>query len=368
MADEQTKRPIIQLQSISKSFGDVAAVKDVDLEITSGELFAILGGSGSGKTTLLRMLAGFEQPTKGTVLIDGVDMANSPPYERPVNMMFQSYAVFPHMNVEKNIAYGLEKDGLPKAEIKQRVSDMLTMVQLDDYAKRRPDQLSGGQLQRVALARALAKRPKVLLLDEPLAALDKKLREETQFQLMDIQEELGVTFVVVTHDQEEAMTLATRIAVMNEGEFVQIGTPKEVYEYPNSRYVAEFFGTTNLFTGKVIEATDTLLVETESCGKLTAPQLIGDQSPVDVGEEVMLAVRPEKIVISKEPSESDIVSGEVWDLGYYGNHTTYRVKCEDGKVIQVSSQNQTRAAERTIEWEQKVYLSWASNSTIVLRS
>jgi putrescine transport system ATP-binding protein len=363
----ESKKPLIQLQGVSKSFGDVHAVKDVNLDIAAGELFAILGGSGSGKTTLLRMLAGFEQLTSGNVYIDGEDMAKSPPYDRPVNMMFQSYAVFPHMNVEKNVAYGLEKDGIPKSEIKQRVVEMLEMVQLSQYAKRRPDQLSGGQLQRVALARALAKRPKVLLLDEPLAALDKKLREETKFQLMDIQHDLGVTFVVLTHDQEEAMTLATRIAVMNQGEFVQIGTPTEIYEYPNSRYVAEFFGTTNIFHGAVSLSNDEqITVNTDECGELSAPQLV--DNPAAEGENIMIAVRPEKISIAKEPTGNDIVSGEVWDLGYYGNHTIYRIRLDNESVIQVSAQNQTRAHERSITWEDKVYLSWSSDSSIVLRS
>jgi len=363
--------PLIRIEALSKSFDGVTVVRDLNLEIHTGELFAILGGSGSGKTTLLRMLAGFEQPTAGKVFIDGVDMADFPPYERPLNMMFQSYAVFPHMNVEKNIAYGLQKDGMPKSEIQQRVDEMLALVQLEEFRRRKPHQLSGGQLQRVALARSLAKRPKVLLLDEPLAALDKKLREQTQFELIDIQEKLGVTFVVVTHDQEEAMTLATRIAVMNEGELVQIGTPSEIYEFPNSRFVAEFFGTTNLFKGKVLENGQWLTVETEECGVLSAPQLpdreVGE--PITVGEEIFLAVRPEKIAISKEkPDASQCVQGKVWDLGYYGNHTIYRVKLDNDTVVQVSAQNQTRMSSRDIDWEDKVYLSWLPDSSIVLRA
>jgi len=363
--------PLIRIEALSKSFDGVTVVRDLNLEIHTGELFAILGGSGSGKTTLLRMLAGFEQPTAGKVFIDGVDMADFPPYERPLNMMFQSYAVFPHMNVEKNIAYGLQKDGMPKSEIQQRVDEMLALVQLEEFRRRKPHQLSGGQLQRVALARSLAKRPKVLLLDEPLAALDKKLREQTQFELIDIKEKLGVTFVVVTHDQEEAMTLATRIAVMNEGELVQIGTPSEIYEFPNSRFVAEFFGTTNLFKGKVLENGQWLTVETEECGVLSAPQLpdreVGE--PITVGEEIFLAVRPEKIAISKEkPDASQCVQGKVWDLGYYGNHTIYRVKLDNDTVVQVSAQNQTRMSSRDIDWEDKVYLSWLPDSSIVLRA
>ena len=244
-------KDFIRIQGVSKHFGDFVAVDNVDLEIEKGELFSILGGSGCGKTTLLRMLAGFETPTSGTIEIDGVDITDQPPYERHVNMMFQSYAVFPHMSVEKNIAYGLHKEKTPRKEIATRVDEMLELVQLGDFRSRKPDQLSGGQRQRVALARALIKRPKVLLLDEPLAALDKKLRERTQFELMNIQDELGITFVVVTHDQEEAMTLSTRIAVMDSGRFEQVGTPKEIYEFPHNRFVAEFIGTINTFKGRV---------------------------------------------------------------------------------------------------------------------
>ena len=253
MTDASAGNGFIRIRNVSKLFGDFVAVDQVNLDITRGELFSILGGSGCGKTTLLRMLAGFESPTSGTIEIDDIDVTEMPPYERPVNMMFQSYAVFPHMTVEKNIAYGLVKEGLDKAAIGARVDEMLGLVQLNDFRTRNPDQLSGGQRQRVALARALIKRPKVLLLDEPLAALDKKLRERTQFELMNIQDELGITFVVVTHDQEEAMALSTRIAVMEEGRFLQVGTSKEIYEYPNSRFVANFVGTINTFDGVVSE-------------------------------------------------------------------------------------------------------------------
>ena len=246
-------QPFIKLRGVSKHFGPFIAVDSVDLEIYKGELFSLLGGSGCGKTTLLRMLAGFETPSTGTIYIDGVDMTNVPPYERPVNMMFQSYALFPHMTVENNVAYGLKRDGIDKDEIKRRVGDMLAMVELTQFSKRKPHQLSGGQKQRVALARSLVKQPKVLLLDEPLGALDKRLRENTQFELMNIQEQLGVTFVVVTHDQEEAMTLSTRIAMMHNGRFIQIGTPTEIYEFPDSRLVANFIGSANMFEGRVTE-------------------------------------------------------------------------------------------------------------------
>ena len=244
-------KDFIHIKGVSKRFGSFVAVDNVDLEIAKGELFSILGGSGCGKTTLLRMLAGFEIPSSGTIEIDGTDVTNQAPYDRPVNMMFQSYAIFPHMNVARNVSYGLRKDGVPRKETNQRVDEMLELVQLSELKNRKPDQLSGGQRQRVALARALIKRPKVLLLDEPLAALDKKLRERTQFELMNIQDELGITFVVVTHDQEEAMTLSSRIAVMDKGRFQQIGTPKEIYEFPHNRFVADFIGTINTFEGVV---------------------------------------------------------------------------------------------------------------------
>jgi len=243
----------LRIEGVSKRFGDFVAVDNVSLSIFKGEIFCLLGGSGCGKTTLLRMLAGFETPTSGRILIDGQDMSGIPPYERPVNMMFQSYALFPHMTVTQNVAFGLEQEGIDKNEIRRRVDDMLGIVKLGEFAKRKPHQLSGGQRQRVALARALVKKPKLLLLDEPLGALDKKLREHTQFELINLQEQLGVTFVVVTHDQEEAMTLASRIGVMNKGQIVQVGTPTDIYEFPNSRFVADFIGSVNMFDGKLIE-------------------------------------------------------------------------------------------------------------------
>lgn len=360
-------KDFIRVQGVSKRFGDFVAVDNVNLDIGQGELFSILGGSGCGKTTLLRMLAGFEVPTSGTIEIDGTDVTHQPPYKRPVNMMFQSYAVFPHMNVANNIAYGLRKEGISRTEIGKRVDEMLELVQLQNFEKRKPDQLSGGQRQRVALARALIKRPKVLLLDEPLAALDKKLREHTQFELMNIQDELGITFVVVTHDQEEAMTLSTRIAVMDEGRFQQIGTPKEIYEFPANRFVADFIGTINTFTGVVSNVTDeqTIVKSDEVSIELAA---LGKQL-VEVGQKVEIAVRPEKIYISKDkPSGPDdvCVEGIVDDLGYLGNRSLYRIRLGSGKIVQVSSQNRRRSITRFLEWEDKVWISWRPGSAVLL--
>jgi putrescine transport system ATP-binding protein len=359
--------PLIRIKGLSKLFGDFVAVDDIHLDIGRSELFSILGGSGCGKSTLLRMLAGFETPSAGTVEIDGVDVTHLPPYERPVNMMFQSYAVFPHMNVEKNIAYGLRKEGVAKPEIARRVDEMLELVQLGDFRRRKTDQLSGGQRQRVALARALIKRPKVLLLDEPLAALDKKLRERTQFELMNIQHELGITFVVVTHDQEEAMTLSSRIAVMNEGRFLQVGEPKEIYEYPCNRFVADFIGTVNMFEGTVasIDA-DGISVQCADIGSTL--RALGDYE-VSVGQAVCVAVRPEKIFISRREPEDLYdarLKGIVDDLGYFGNLSLYRVRLESGKVIQVSSQNRRRSAKRFVEWEDEIWVSWQPLSAVVL--
>ena len=357
----------IRIRGISKHFGKFVAVDNVDLDIGRGELFSILGGSGCGKTTLLRMLAGFETPTAGSIEIDGVDITSSPPYDRPVNMMFQSYAVFPHMTVEKNIAYGLHKENIPANDVAARLDEVIELVQLGDFRTRKPDQLSGGQQQRVALARALIKRPKVLLLDEPLAALDKKLREQTQFELMNIQDELGITFVVVTHDQEEAMTLSTRIAVMEKGQFLQVGKPKEIYEYPCNRFVADFIGTINTFEGVVTAiGDDGISLKSEEAGcTITA---LG-RHDVAVDQAACIAVRPEKIFISREEPEdkTDIrMKGVVDDLGYLGNLSLYRVRLESGKVILVSQQNRRRSAERFVEWEDQIWLSWRPRSSIVL--
>lgn len=361
------KSSFIRLRNLTKNFGDFVAVDNINLDIGKNELFAILGGSGCGKTTLLRMLAGFESPSSGTIEIDGADVTRQPAYERPVNMMFQSYAVFPHMDVEKNIAYGLVKDRVAKIEIANRVDEMLELVQLGDFRRRQPDQLSGGQRQRVALARALIKRPKVLLLDEPLAALDKKLRERTQFELMNIQYELGITFVVVTHDQEEAMTLSSRIAVMDKGQFRQIGTPKEIYEFPSNHFVADFIGTINTFDGEVTKiADDTISVY---CPKIGASLSALGQHPVEIGQSVVIAVRPEKIFIGKSEPEEAIdtrLKGVVDDLGYLGNRSLYRIKLDSGKIVQVSSQNRRRSVNRFLEWDDGVWISWRPRSAVVL--
>ncbi len=361
--------PFIKVQSVSKHFGDFTAVDSVDLEIFKGELFCLLGGSGCGKSTLLRMLAGFETPSSGTIQIDGQNMTNVPPYQRPVNMMFQSYALFPHMTVEKNVAYGLKRDGKPNDEIEQRVAEMLAMVELTQFAKRKPHQLSGGQKQRVALARALVKQPKVLLLDEPLGALDKRLRDQTQYELMNIQEQLGVTFVVVTHDQEEAMTLSTRIAIMDAGRFMQIGTPTEIYEFPNSRVVANFIGNANMFEGRITEnGPDHVIVESKH------PECefyIDHGMSIQEGTRVWVALRPEKVRISKQPpvnGKANVIKGMVHDIGYLGGSSTYRVQAGGDHLIEITSPNMARPKEAKppIDWDEEVYLSWDASSSVVL--
>jgi putrescine transport system ATP-binding protein len=361
---DASAKPFIEIRGITKRFDDITAVDAVSLDIHRGELFCLLGGSGCGKSTLLRMLAGFERPSAGQILIDGQDMADVPADRRPTNMMFQSYALFPHMTVEKNIAYGLLREGKSRGEAMQRVAEMLRLVKLEKYAKRKPHQLSGGQRQRVALARSLVKQPKVLLLDEPLGALDKKLREETQFELMRIQETLGVTFIVVTHDQEEAMTLATRIGVMDEGVIRQVGEPREIYETPTSRYVADFIGSVNLFDGTVGPAApDLMRINTPELGPVDALPLRG----LTHGQSVWLAIRPERFTLTREAPQGAgrSVTGVVEDLAYGGHLTTYRVRIDGGRVLTVTQSNRLRD-EDPISWDETVHVSWQPAAVRVL--
>jgi putrescine transport system ATP-binding protein len=361
--------PQILIDGVSKTYGAHTAVADVNLTIYKGEMFALVGASGCGKTTLLRMLAGFAEPTSGRICIDGVDMSSVPPHERPVNMMFQSYALFPHMTVESNVGYGLRRLPLSGEAKRQRIAAALEMVQLGALAKRKPHQLSGGQRQRVALARALIRRPKVLLLDEPLSALDKKLREQTQFELMDLQYKVGITFIVVTHDQDEAMALATRIAVMNRGEVVQVGTPAEIYEFPRSRFVADFVGTTNLFEGTVSACAAGMI--TVQCAETGGELLVDDLGNCTVGQRVWVALRPEKVRLGKQPVSAARVNqlrGTVWELGYLGNRSTYRIRTTSGKLVTVFAQNERRTSEAAIDWSDEVFVSWNADAAVLLQS
>ncbi len=354
----------VHIEGVTKRFGDFVAVDAVSLSVRRGEIFCLLGGSGSGKTTLLRMLAGFETPSAGSIYIDGQDMSAIPPHQRPVNMMFQSYALFPHMTVEKNVAFGLEQERLDRQEVRRRVGAILEIVKMAPYTGRKPHQLSGGQRQRVALARALAKRPKLLLLDEPLAALDKKLREHTQFELLNIQKQLGVTFIVVTHDQEEAMTLATRMGVMNHGKIAQVGTPTDIYESPATRFVADFIGSVNMFEGQLLECAPASIRSSELGGVIRASQSVG-AAP---GATVWVAVRPEKVHISKsEPSGiENVVRGRVTEVAYLGDMSVYLVQLDSGKILRVTRPNVMREPEDRIAGNETVFLSWHSSSPIVL--
>jgi putrescine transport system ATP-binding protein len=360
--------PFIRIRNVTKKFGPIVAVDDVSLDIYKGELFCLLGGSGCGKSTLLRMLAGFETPTSGVIEIDGQDMADTPAYARPTNMMFQSYALFPHMTVERNVAYGLHRDGVPKQDIEQRVGDILKLVQLSGFEKRKPNQLSGGQRQRVALARALVKKPKLLLLDEPLGALDKKLREETQFELVNIQETLGVTFIVVTHDQEEAMTLSTRIGVMNAGGIEQVGEPREIYEFPTNRFVADFIGSVNMFEGIVTEdEPDHIRIRSEEAG---CDIFVSHGVSCAPNQKLWYALRPEKLSITRmKPEQKDnVVEGIVKDIAYMGDQSIYRVQLKSGKMVRMTRTNRDRGEERPITWDETVYLSWVPSAGVVLVS
>ena len=367
-AADTVSPPFIRIDKVSKAFGSFKAVETVSLDIAKGEIFALLGGSGCGKTTLLRMLAGFETPTSGRIFIDGQDMTGIPAYERPVNMMFQSYALFPHMTVEANVAYGLKHEKMTAAGRKDRVREMLDLVQLSQFGHRKPHQISGGQRQRVALARALARAPKLLLLDEPLAALDKKLREQTQFELMNIQHKTGVTFVVVTHDQEEAMILSDRMAVMDKGQVRQVGSPTDIYEYPASKFVAGFIGSINFAEGVVAAVNGaTADIDIPAMGGRFAARAVPG---IGAGDAVTLAVRPEKIAISREkPQSGNVMQGVVHDLGYFGKDSLYKVQLSSGLVLSVNSVNARRAgeSERVADWEDKVWLSFDPSAAILLR-
>ena len=360
MTDNAT---FLRIDHITKRFGETTAVNDISLDIARGEIFALLGSSGCGKSTLLRVLSGFETPSSGRVWLGNQDVTDLPPNERPMNMMFQSYALFPHMNVWENVAFGLKRDGVGKAEIAQRVEAMLQLVQLQNFAKRNPHQLSGGQQQRVALARSLVKRPQLLLLDEPLGALDKKLREQTQVELVNIIKQVGVTCVMVTHDQDEAMTMADRIAVMSEGRLLQVGSPSEVYEYPNCRFVADFVGNVNLFDGELTEdQPDHAEISSDACRFRIGHGISGH-----LGMAVTVALRPEKINLSLSPVASDVntVSCEVQSLSYFGSYTSYALKMRDGRTMQAWVTNADRHQD-PIEMGQQLWAHWQDNAMVVL--
>ena len=359
------EKPLIQFKNVTKRFGDFTAVDNLTLDIYTREFFALLGPSGCGKTTLMRMLAGFEDPTEGTILLAGQDIVPVPPNRRPVNMMFQSYALFPHLSVWDNIAFGLRRSDMPKDQIGDRVAEMLRLTRMEQFAKRKPHQISGGQRQRVALARSLAKAPKLLLLDEPLGALDKKLRNDTQFELMDIQEKTGTTFVIVTHDQEEAMTVASRVAVMDHGKLVQVDTPSGIYEAPNSVYVADFIGDVNIIEGNAKPISDGIEIH---YAEGVAPVRAQTSVPVSDGQRVSYAIRPEKIIVAAEPdtTRANHAKGTIIDIGYLGNISTYHVRLENGQMMSAAMTNSRRLARRDFTWEDEVWLSWTDTAGVVL--
>lgn len=357
--------PFIRLKNVSKSFGEVVAVNKVNLEINQGELFCLLGSSGSGKTTLLRMLAGFERPDEGIVEIDGINMDGVDPADRPVNIMFQNYALFPHYSVARNIGYGLVRDGMRGSELESRIEELLKLVRLEGYGNRKPHQLSGGQRQRVALARALARRPKLLLLDEPLAALDKKLREDTQFELVTIQEQLGTTFMVVTHDQEEAMVLADRIGVMEHGELVQVDTPKTLYEKPGNRFVADFLGSVSFLDASVKSATAKSLNLSIGDSNIAAQPDAATMDNLAPGQQVTVAIRPEKILLSRtRPKHGNVIPVAVEDMAFTGVATFYRVRDAAGNMLKIHQQN--RHDTDSLTWDDQGFASFDPANVIVL--
>ena len=363
--DDPNEKPLIQFRNVTKRFGDFTAIDDLTQDIYTREFFALLGPSGCGKTTMMRMLAGFETPTEGKIFIAGQDMAKIPPNKRAVNMMFQSYALFPHLSVWENIAFGLKREGKDKDAIAARVEEMLRLTRLSKFAKRKPHQISGGQRQRVALARSLAKAPKLLLLDEPLGALDKKLRQDTQFELMDIQEKTGTTFVIVTHDQEEAMTVASRVAVMDEGRIIQVATPAQIYEAPNSVYVADFIGDVNIISGRAKPSGDKVVTQWAE----GQPDIIGTTATkFDAGQEIHFAIRPEKVAIStEEPQDAaNKLQGKVLDIAYLGNISTYHVELPTGHVIKAQTANTRRLSRRQITWEDPVWISFTDTAGVLL--
>ncbi|MFY9975880.1 MAG: ABC transporter ATP-binding protein [Chromatiaceae bacterium] len=357
--------PYVRIDHVTKKFDDVYAVDDVTLEIFQGEFFSLLGSSGCGKSTLLRMLAGLERPTSGRIFIDGADVTDIPAYSRPVNMMFQSYALFPHMTVEQNVEFGLKQDRMPRKERAERVGEMLELLKISGLRRRKPDQLSGGQRQRVALARTLAKQPKLLLLDEPLGALDKRLRESAQFELVNLQERIGITFVTVTHDQEEAMTMSTRIAVMNAGQILQVDTPTAIYEYPEYRFVAEFIGSINLFEGKVVETDGEQVTVETPIGRTFRMR---DMHPHAIGTPVTVAIRPEKMRLCETYREDGInqIRGVVEDIAYLGDVSIYRVRVNPETLVEMTLTNVQPRTEQALTWEQEVAMEWSPTSGVVL--
>ncbi|HUI13641.1 MAG TPA: ABC transporter ATP-binding protein [Xanthobacteraceae bacterium] len=364
---DRGQAPLLRIEGLTKRFGAHAAVDDLSLSIYPGEFFALLGPSGCGKTTLLRLIAGFERASAGRILLDGVDLLPVPPHRRPVNMMFQSYALFPHLTVAGNVAFGLKQEGLPKAHIAERVAEMLALVRLESFGARKPHELSGGQRQRVALARSLVKRPRILLLDEPMAALDKKLRGETQFELMELQRRLGLTFIIVTHDQSEAMTVADRIAVMDRGRLMQVAPPAEIYEQPNSRWVADFIGSVNLVEGRV--GPDGLSVEGTVLGRIRVAAKIA----AEPGATVWAAVRPEQLRMTANSTEPDEqwalesdVAATLADIAYLGDLSVYRLRTAAGAPLQASRANVGPFAARAFAANGKVWLNFPRTAAIVL--